>query len=94
MVAGPDVPQHVVGGPDEPGCPVPGQHGVPAALPPVAVSSADVWPCTELLGLPAQRLCQENPLPLQVSSFLFTFRSFDNFDQVVSLYQCAIMHSI
>lgn len=66
MVLGPDVPQHGAGGPDGPGGPVPGQHRVPAALPPAAISSGDVRPGTEPLGLPAQRLRQEKPLPLQV----------------------------
>lgn len=64
---GPDVPQHVAGGLDRPGRPLPGYQCVPEALPPAAVSSGDVRSCTESLGLPAQHLRQEKSLPLQVS---------------------------
>lgn len=66
VLVGSDVSQHSAGGPHGPGSPAPGQHHIPAALPPVAVCSGNVWSCAESLGLPAQRLCQEEPLPLQV----------------------------
>lgn len=64
---GQDVPLHTAGGPDRPGSPLPGQHCVPPALPSAGVSGSDVRPSTELLGLPAQHLCQEKPLPVSVS---------------------------
>lgn len=63
----PDVPQYITGGLDRPGCPLPGEPYVPEALPPATFSSGDVWSCTQSLGLPAQCLCQEKSLPLQVS---------------------------
>lgn len=62
-----DVPPHAAGGPDRPGGPLPGQRAVPPALPSAVVSASDVRPSTELLGLPAQHLRQEKPLPVQVS---------------------------
>lgn len=62
-----DVPLHTAGGPDRPGSPLPGQHCVPPALPSAVVSGSDVRPSTELLGLPAQHLCQEKSLPVSVS---------------------------
>lgn len=64
---GQDVPLHTAGGHDRPGSPLPGQHCVPPALPSAVVSCSDVRPGTELLGLPAQHLCQEKSLPVSVS---------------------------
>lgn len=63
---GPNVPQHSPCSPDRPGSQVYGYHLVPAALPPVVVSTGDVRSHAESLGVSPQHLCQEESLPLQV----------------------------
>lgn len=63
---GSDGPQHSAGGPDGLGSQVTGYHSVPAAFPPAALHGGGVRPCTEPLGVSAQCVRQEKPLPLQV----------------------------
>lgn len=61
-----DDPELRSGGPDRPGCHAAQQPGVQKTLPPVAVLTAGVWPSTEPVGVPVQRVRQENTLPVQV----------------------------
>lgn len=57
------------GGPDRPSRHVARQQDVQKPLPPVAFGAARVRPGSEPMGLPVQRVCQENTLPVQVSCF-------------------------